>query len=200
MTERIDVVNLALTWLGEDVVTSLEDDLDRARIMKVNYLPARDATLEAHDWSFAILRFEPPLNATPPVYGAGQAFDVPPEILRIISVSLPDTNANAAFVSPIDSLPQIDWLFERGQVICNEEVIFCRGSQRVDEEGRFSPLFVHAFAAKLAYLCAVALTASLDSQANMLALYSEFILEAKSRDGLQGRSRRLRQRTLSQVR
>ncbi len=200
MSERIDIVNLALTWLGEDVVTSLEDDLDRARIMKVNYLPARDATLEAHDWSFAILRFEPPLNAVPPVYGAGKAFDVPPEVLRIISVALPDTDTNAAFAAPLDSLPQIDWLFERGQVICNQEVIFCKGIQRVDEEGRFSPLFVHAFAAKLAYLCAVALTASLDSQANMLAFYSEFILEAKSRDGLQGRSKRLRQRTVSRVR
>ncbi|GAG49967.1 unnamed protein product, partial [marine sediment metagenome] len=60
MTERIDITNMALSWLGEEPITSLQDDLDRANIMAINYIPARDATLEAHDWSFAIMRFIPP--------------------------------------------------------------------------------------------------------------------------------------------
>jgi hypothetical protein len=57
-------------------------------------------------------------------------------------------------------------------------------------------MFVHAFAAKLAFLTAMNLTSSAEIQANMLAFYSQFILEAKTRDGLQGRSRRLRNRSL----
>jgi hypothetical protein len=189
---------MALTWLGEEPITSLEDDLDRALIMSINYAPARDATLEAHDWSFAIERFIPPLNAVPPVYGASAAFDIPPNILRVIAVDDPKTaNPTSGVYTPIiNSKEQLDWQFENRQVICNEEVIHCRGIRRVEQEGLFSPNFVQAFAAKLAFLCALALTSSAEVQGNMKAIYDEFILLAKSRDGLQGRSKRFRNRTL----
>jgi hypothetical protein len=191
---------MALTWLGEAPVTSISapeaDDLDRAHIMLINYAPARDATLEAHDWSFAMMRFIPPLNLIPPVYGAGNAFDVPTDILRIISVDNPETDNLDLLNSPIGSLEQIDWVFENRQVICNEDVIYCRGIRRIEQEGFFSPLFVHAFAAKLAFLTAMNLTSSAAIQANMLEMYNQFIMEAKTRDGLQGRTKRLRNRSL----
>jgi hypothetical protein len=182
--------------LGEEPVTSLEDDLDRARIMSINYIPARDATLEAHDWSFAITRFIPPKNTVEPVHGAGNAFDIPTNILRVIAVDNPKSTANTDFTLPINSREQLDWVFENRQVLSNEEVIHCRGIRRIEQEGFFTPLFVHAFAAKLAFLTAMNLTSSAEIQANMLAFYSQFILEAKTRDGLQGRSRRLRNRSL----
>jgi hypothetical protein len=197
MTERVDIVNQALSWLGEELVTSLEDDSDEAHIMSVNYVPARDATLEAHDWSFAIMRFIPPLNATPPVYGAGMAFDIPTNILRVISVDDPKTANNIGSYTPtINTKEQLDWVFENRQIICNQEVIHCRGIRRIEQEGLFSPNFVQAFAAKLAFLTALSLTSSAEIQGNMMALYESFILIAKSRDGLQGRSKRFRSRTL----
>jgi hypothetical protein len=191
-------VNQSLTWLGEKPITSLEDELDTAHVMSINYVPARDATLEAHDWSFAIMRFIPPLNATPPIYGASAAFDVPTNILRVISVDDPKTASfsTGVYTPVINSKEQLDWVFENRQVICNEEVIHCRGIRRVEQEGLFSPNFVQAFAAKLAFLTAMSLTSSASIQANMKEFYDEFILVAKSRDGLQGRSKRLRNRDL----
>jgi hypothetical protein len=189
---------MALTWLGEEPITSLEDDLDRALIMSINYAPARDATLEAHDWSFAIERFIPPKNAVAPVYGASAAFDIPPNILRVIAVDDPKTaNPTSGVYTPIiNSKEQLDWQFENRQVICNEDVIHCRGIRRIEQEGMFSPNFVQAFAAKLAFLSALALTSSQTTQAIWKDVYDGFILIAKSRDGLQGRSKRLRNRTL----
>lgn len=198
MTERVDIANLALSWLGEEDITSLEDDLERARQMRVNYIPARDATLEAHEWSFAIKRFKPGANQTGPEYGAAYAFEIPPDCLRVIAC---DPNDGTSQISaPINSLEQIDWVMEGRQIITNEAVIYCRGIFRVTQEGKFPPLFVHALAAKLAYLTALNLTASAEIQANMLALYQQFITEAKTRDGLQGRSRRIRNRSLLKAR
>jgi hypothetical protein len=170
--------------------------LDRANIMQINYIPARDATLEAADWSFAIMRFIPPLNAVAPIYGASKAFDIPTNILRMVSVDNPKSTANSDFTLPINSHEQLDWVFENRQIICNQDVIHCRGVRRIEQEGLFSPNFVHAFAAKLAFLCAMSLTSSASIQANMKLLYDEFIKTAKSRDGLQGRSQRIRQRSL----
>ena len=122
MTERINIANLALTWLGEEIITSLEDESDAAIIMSINYAPARDATLEAHDWSFAIFRFIPPKNAVEPIYGASAAFDVPANILRVISVDDPNTvNISTGVYQPIiNAKEQLDWVFENRQFICNE--------------------------------------------------------------------------------
>lgn len=197
MTERVDIANMALTLLGEQDITSFEDDHQRARIMKIHYAPARDATLEAHEWSFAIRRFVPGKLATAPVFGMGNAFEVPSDIFRVLTV---DRNDLGYASYPITGQDQVEWVIEQNTILCNEEVIYCRGLQRVTQEGRFSPLFVSAMAAQLAALGAMALTASSDIQKSMFAIFAAYIQQAKTRDGLQGRSRRLRQRTLERVR
>ena len=197
MTERVDICNLALSWLGEDEITSIEDPSSRALQLKINYIPARDATLEAHEWSFAIERFIPGKLAAAPAFGVANAFSVPAEIIRVLTVSRNEAEAgNTYWNGRIGGQEQLDWVMENSKILCNEEVIYCRGLRRVEQEGRFSPLFVHALAAKLAGLIALNLTASKEIQANMFGLYAGFIKEAKTRDGMQGRSKRIRDRTL----
>lgn len=202
MTERIDIVNQALTLLGEEEVTSIDDDLQRARIMKIHYIPCRDATLEAHEWSFAIKRWIPNKRSSGPEYGAANRFPIPSDILRVCSVhNTADTTADPwTHTSQIDSKEQVDWIIEGREILTNEDVIYCRGIRRVEDEGIFSPLFQQAFAAKLAALGAIAITASAEIQSNMAGLYEVSIQEAVSRDSLQGRSRRIRSRSLQKVR
>lgn len=53
-------MNLALTFLGEKEITSIDDDSDAARVMKTQYVLARDATIESAEWTFAVKRFIPP--------------------------------------------------------------------------------------------------------------------------------------------
>lgn len=195
MTERVDIANMALSWLGEDDISSLEDANESARQMRINYIPARDATLEAHEWSFAIKRFIPGQVVPAPEFGVTYAYSIPSDILRVLSCDTTTTDS-----IPIGSQEQIDWVMEGGLILTNEAVIYCRGIKRIDQEGKFSPLFVHALAAKLASLTALNLTGSAEIQANMFGLYNRFISEAKTRDGLQGRSRRLRNRSLAKVR
>lgn len=200
MTERVDIANLALTWLGEKEITSLDDDLQRARIMKINYIPARDYVLEAHEWSFAMKRWIPNKKTETPVFGASNLFPIPSDILRVTGVWDNDNPDRPDITSRIDSKEQADWIIEGREILCNEEVIYCKGIKRIKEEGIFSPMFVHAFAAQLAALCAMPITASAEIQSNMAGLYEVKIQEAVSRDGLQGRSRRIRSRTLQKVR
>ena len=197
--ERVDICNMALSWLGESPITSIDDDTDRAQQLQINYVPARDATLEAHEWTFAIERFIPAQSATPPLYGPGVAYDIPPQILRVIACENNDTYS-ATFSPKINAQEQIDWQLEGDKIITNENVIYCRGIRRIEQEGRFSPLFVHAYAAKLGFLLAQNITSDANIAQNMYGMYTQFILEAKSRDGLQGRSRRIRNRTLQKSR
>ncbi len=195
MTEKVRIANIALNMLGEKAITSLDDDSDRARAIKIHYETARDSTLEAHEWTFAIKRWIPSPDATAPVWGPSHAFPIPSDVLRVISVH----GDNSSF-SVTNDTEQVQWLVERNQVVCDEEVIYCRGIQRVEEEGRFTKLFDQALSAKLASLVAVSVSASVDLQANMLGFYAQFLADAKSRDGLQGRTRRIRNRTLQKSR
>ena len=199
MSERIDIVNMALGFLGEQPLTSIDDEGNVADQVQIQYIPARDAALEAHDWSFAIERFLPGKLAQAPVYGPSAAFAVPVNILRVIACDNP-TNSTANTGAPIDSNEQIEWKMEGGNIVCNEDVVYARGIRRIEDEGSFSPLFVQAFAAMLASVLAINLTASADIQARVNAQFERFIQLAKTRDGLQGRSNRLRQRRVDQVR
>lgn len=199
MTERVDICNQALTWLGEEPIASIDDNLNRAEVLKINYQNARDATLEAHDWSFAIKRFIPAKLATAPEFGPANAFSVPSDIVRVVTCDVTPIG-NPSIQAPIGSNEQADWVMEHGAILTNEDQIYCRGIARITEEGRFSPLFTQALAAKLAVYVAINLTASQEIQANMLNLYAAFIHEAKTRDGLQGRSRRMRNRSFAKAR
>lgn len=207
MSARIDIVNLALTWLGANQITSLEDDSPEAKIMKANYYIARDATLEAAEWSFAVKRWIPAQDATPPVAGATVRYKIPSDILRVLRVVKPanDNWGDYAFGSPsdnrtIDRAPNSDYRVESGYILTNEDAIHCKGIRRIDDEGSYSNLFSHAFAAHLAMLTAYSITES-DGKFNaMSALYQLKISQATSRDGLQGTSQRVRNRSLQYVR
>jgi len=177
--------------LGEKAITSIDEDSNNAQQLKIHYQIARDACLEAHEWSFAIQRFVPSPLSTAPVYGAAFQFPVPPEILRVLTVENPDSYGGSFNTIALQQHQQVDWVYERGLILCDEEVIYCRGIRRVEEEGRFSQLFVQTLAAKLASLVAINLTGSAEIQANMLNFYGLFVRQASSRDGIQGRSKRL---------
>lgn len=191
MSIRIDIVNIALSMLGSKAITSIEDDSTEARVMKTNYIIARDATIEAYEWSFAIKRFTPAKSTEPPIWGFGSAFPIPSDILRVLQVDLdslrPSTSRNTR-----EHRNQVYHVVESGSILCDEDNIFCTGLRRVDDEGIFSNLFAHAFAAKLAVLCCYAITESNTKFRAVLAMYTGFIKEAKSRDGQQGSTRRLR--------
>lgn len=207
MSVRIDVVNQALTMLGEEEITSIEDESDRARIMKTHYYAARDGALETHEWTFAIKRWRPVQEANDPLWGAAFRYLIPSDIIRVLAVE-PDRGSNIPpGTHPFSTIPrsigrrvQTDYLVEGGYIITDESSIVCRGIRSMEDEGAFSPLFVQAFAANLAMMTCYAFTESNVKFNAMSALYQLKIREAKTRDGLQGSNKRIRNRSLLNAR
>lgn len=202
MSARIDIVNVALTWLGADQITSLDDDSNEARIMKTNYYAAKDATLEAHEWSFAIIRWIPAKDTEAPVWGAANQFPIPANVMRVTQVESNTYGAASSYdsIHSIGRRQQADYRVESGFIITDEDSILCRGIRTIEDEGIYSGLFDHAFAAKLAMMTAYSLTESNSKFQAMASLYAATIAEAKSRDGLQGSNKRIRNRSLQNIR
>ncbi len=199
MSARIDISNIALSLLGAGSITSIEDDSPEAKAIKIHYDIARDATLEAYEWSFAIKRFTPPKSSTAPLWGFSSAFPIPSEILRVLQV---DLNFSSPFLTQRDDgrRNQVFHVVEGREILCNEEAIFCTGIRRVADEGIYSNLFAHAFAAKLAMLISYMISESNSKFQAMAAIYAGTIAEAKTRDGQQGSTRRMRSNWLRRVR
>lgn len=204
MSERADLCNIALGILGESAITSIDDDSEKAEILKVNYNIARDATLEAHEWSFAIKQFVPNRLSNSPEWMYGSQFQVPADILRVLAVERMPTAASEAYDSVRSSRARtranVDHEVQGRLILCDEEHIFCTGIRRVEEEGSFSNLFCHALAAKLAMLICFRLTESSTKFDRAVGLYAGFMKEAKSRDGMQSSTRRLVRNAYAKVR
>jgi len=151
MASDVSICNQALSWLGGSLITSLDDDINEAKVCKANYADIRDAVLEAHDWTFA----------TPPVNGYVNAFPLPPDVLRVM-----DFNNGE------------DWRIEGTAIVTNEAAAKIRAVVRITDPNRFSALFVQALAARLAADLAITLTHSMKLQKQYYAIYSDKMNEA----------------------
>lgn len=202
MSARTDICNMALTILGAGYINSLDDEGDKARALKSVYYFAKDAVLEDANWSFAIKRFIPAENTAEPIFGWTYSFTIPPDILRVVRV-LRDTAGATPLPYSWYEFPEehsAAHVIEGNEILCNDSPIYCYGVRKMEDEGGFSPLFAEAFAAKLAFMTAQALTGSNTKQQLALGMYMGMIKAAKSRDGQQNTTRRMRNRVLSDSR
>ena len=182
---EVAICNLALSWLGANLITSFDDNSTESKLCDANYEPLRDAVLEAYQWSFATRRAR---------YGAivpeedddGYEllrFAIPPDVLRILKVSQDED-----FVEPTS----MEWQVELGHILASENPIFSMELIRVTETTQFSPAFTQALAARIASDLAAPITESVKKQETMYALYLTKLEEAKTLDSMQGKSTRIR--------
>lgn len=155
MASQVDIYNLALGNIGNsEAVASLEEKSQSRVICSRYWEQARDITLAQFDWPFAT-RYE-----TLALIGeAGRnwkyQYQYPTDCLRAMFVTLDGVRRPPAWARP---------KFETGygaggQVIYsdhkNAELAYIA---RVEDTGRFPPLFVDALAWKLASLIAMPIT------------------------------------------
>ena len=87
MAAPVDIANLALTLMGADPITSLDDQVKRARVMKANYDLVRKAELRANNWAFAMVRASLPALVSVPTWGFNLEYQLPVDCLRVVQVS-----------------------------------------------------------------------------------------------------------------
>ena len=176
---EVSICNQALSWLGGNRITSLDDDSREAQLCKDNYETLRDSVLEAADWSFAISRFRASPLAAAPAYGYSAAFQISATVLRVMN----------PITSDADGRNRVrDWAREGKKILCDESVIYYRGICVVEDPAQFSRLFSQALAARIAAEISRPLTNKNDK--TLWELYARKLGDAVSSDGLQGVNQR----------
>lgn len=184
MASEVSICNQAISWLGGNLIISLDDATVEAQLCKANYAPLRDAVMEEGKWTFATRRLELAQSATLPGFGYARAYVIPPEVLSVIMATENQDNKN--------NTDNLDWRREERFVLSDTERVFAKCIIRIEDPSLFSDMFVQALASRIAADIAIALTESSTKEAAMWTKYFALVTEAKSVDGMQGKSDRIR--------
>lgn len=159
----VSISNRALTFLGAQPITSLDDDTKEARACKRMYEQSRDQCLRGHPWNFAIKRVALPADTTAPAWDYTNAFSWPSDCLRIIEV---------------DTLEE--WVVEGRKIVSDAaaplNIVYIA---EVTDPTTFDALFTEAYAYRLAADIAYDITASQQVLNNMETLYQRKLAEAR---------------------
>lgn len=210
---EVAICNIALGWLGGDLIISLNDPSVEAKLCKANYAPLRDAVLEEREWTFAVDRIEPSALSDIPIYGFDKQFQIPSNVIRVLQVSRAGEDVTSGSISNTGIRSssrggvgqgretRIEWLREGEVIVANDsERIFARILLRITDTTKFSPAFDQALAARIAMDIALPLTNSKKMEDKMEARYNTKMALAAASDGLQGRSYNVRSDSLTVVR
>lgn len=174
MSSIVAICNIGLINLGEDTISSLDDQTKRAKLCKQRYADIRDAVLRAHPWNCAIERVSIPAEAAGPTWGYANKFQLPvdPLCLRVLDIE------NAA---------DMPWKIE-GKFIVTDigSPVRIRYIKRVEDSTEYDALLVQAIGARIAADLAMPLTQSQDLMKSMWSLYVEKLREARGIDGQEG--------------
>ena len=175
MATEVSICSNALRRLGDDPITSLTDDTERARLCNSFYPDARDAVLRLHTWNFAVTRASLAQLATAPAYGFAYQYSLPSDCLRVLQMEEPH------FIFKVENVAT------HGRVLLTDEgtanIMYVA---RITNTTLMDSMFVDTLTAKLATDLAYPVTNSVQLQTQMQKLYEYKLSEARSVDGQEG--------------
>ena len=174
---QTEIVNLALTRLGQDRVISIIDDVEAARVMRSLWDFTRDTVLAGYPWKFAIKRTSLPALADAPAYGWARQFTVPEECLRLVQVG-----DDYVFYTGMRETFQLE-----GGVIMTDEAapLQLRYVQRVTNVGLWPVLFGRVVAMQLAIDACEKLTSSSAKQGVLNEAYALAVAQARKQSAIE---------------
>jgi len=192
VTGKVDIANLALSWLGQAPIALLTEDTEGAILVNANYGFARDAVLEDGEWSFAVRYDKLAQDAAAPVAGYAYKYAIPGDVIRILSAR-EDTSQDRT------TNPML-WEKQGGYVVTDSSTCYTYSIWRNDDPNQYTPGFIQAMAARLAADIAIPLTTSRTMQQQLWKLASVKLRDALNTDGMVGRSKKLRSSWLTEGR
>lgn len=158
MASNVEIVNRALTKLGESRILALTDDTKAARDANSLFAIVRDAELRASRWRFAIKRVVLPALSTAPAFGYDRQFQLPTDCLKALDVG--------DFYPGVDTSDYIasdtaEYAIEGNAILTNLAApLRLRYIARIEDPTLFDASFVEALACKLAIELCESLTDS----------------------------------------
>jgi len=138
-----DIANEAMQLLKARRITSLTDGSDGANAANDVFTSVRDRLLRKHNWNFATRQQKLAKSSTVPVFQFDNAYPLPADWLRTVSVH--DNDAGAGRLRYREE--EVD---NQGVIVTSADELWIRYIYRVTDPNRMAADFVAAFALALA--------------------------------------------------
>lgn len=173
MYSQTNIANLALAYLGQPPISSLQQNNDRARWISLFYDPVREEVLRTHDWAFATVE-KPLVVIEAPVVQGQVAYSYPTDALFIRRIFAPQKpHLAVAFEERFDVNSHTRIL------ITSIQQAHVRYTRRMTDETQYDPAFIKCFALALACDAALALTGDVALAARLQQKYTLYLEEAR---------------------
>ena len=143
MASDTDIVNRAMQLLKAKRITSLTDGSDGANAANDVFTEVRDDLLRSHNWNFATRRQKLAKSSTAPTFEFDNAYPLPADWLRTVSVHGNDAGAGTL-------LSREEEVDDQGSIVTSSDELWIRYVYRVTDPNRMAADFRTAFAFALA--------------------------------------------------
>ncbi len=140
MSSDTAIANLAMRLLKANRITSLTDGSNNANAANDVFVEVREDLLRSHKWNFAKRRQKLAQSSTAPTFGFDNAYALPSDWLRTITVSSNDAEAGPP---PFYSEEEVNG---QGMIATNVDELWLSYVYRVTDPNRMSADFRKAFA------------------------------------------------------
>lgn len=165
-----DIADMALVLLGQDALTSYDEDSRNARAIRSFYESSRLSVLEDYKWSFSTKRQELSPLASTPAFGWEYQFSLPHDFLKEQYVySNTGTRIN-------------NYRIESGKLLCDESVIRLVYTWDNDVPSTWSAKFSELLATKLAAKACYRVTQSRTEANSLMDEYRTSLIETIGND------------------
>lgn len=168
--DRVTICNHALAKVGEQRITSLDDDTKNAILCKLHYQQTLDEVIRNHRWNCCTKRTELAADVEAPAFDFQYQYTLPIDCIRVIRLEDPrETFVVEGRKLLTDTSP------------CKIQYLF-----RVEDENLFDPLFIKVLTLEIAIKLAYNLT---ETRTMVEGLYEEAKMawvEARSMDAHEG--------------
>lgn len=170
MTE-LEIANSALQKVGAEMITALNDNNKRAKLVNEQYSKIRDMLLHRYAWNFSIFRDTLTADLTAPEYEFGFRYAVPADCLRVLELEH----------------TEYDFRVESGYILCDlADEIKIKYIKKITDTTKYSALFCELLATAIAVDIAYPLVQSNSLKETLKQEYAELLREARSLNSQEG--------------
>lgn len=164
MADKTQIANLALTMLAAENIMDIDEASESASKIRTVYDSVRNAVFAEHPWNFCSKDIQLGALTTKPLIKFSYEFGLPVECVRVNEVY--DKTGRRLEPGEYDVASDNKLRTNVAPIIINYNII-------VEEEVKFPPLFVQAFATRLAFEICYSVSGSRTLQADLWELYNQ---------------------------
>lgn len=168
-TSAVSICSNALLLLGDNPISSFDEDNDRTRLVANLYDAKRDKVLRLHPWNCATKRVILARDSTDPEFGYAYRFLLPEDWLRTLSVGLDDD--------------QDDYVIEGRYILMDNSVCRLRYIFRNSDEATWDSLLIDAMTQVMVAALTYPITKSTTKQATEEEIVKQVLKMARTVDG-----------------